>query len=196
MLNGSIARGAVFFHIMARYFENYCELFDLTPLYDTFLQAILNMNLKMTHNHLSKTTRKNQKLTVSMLGTLPPQKALSPYCLALVTALDPLVPVFFHSFSRLYPVRLHPSKETPEDTSFPKITARNLKVFTWLTWYNPFSWIKAGMTMKTKIFHVQWWSLPTLPAVISMILFARLKKIPVVVTVHNVNSHESSVLFD
>ncbi|EMS80854.1 glycosyltransferase family 4 protein [Desulfotignum phosphitoxidans] len=136
-------------------------------------------------------------MTVSMLGTLPPQKALSPYCLGLVTALDAAgVRLFFYSFSNLYPAWLHPSKEALEDPTFKKIDTRNLTVSTLLTWYNPLSWIKAGMTMKTDVFHAQWWSLPTLPAVISMIYLAKRKKIPVIVTVHNVMPHEGSVLFD
>jgi glycosyltransferase involved in cell wall biosynthesis len=135
--------------------------------------------------------------TVSMLGTLPPQKALSPYCLGLATALDAAgVRLFFYSFSSLYPAWLHPSKETPEDPTFKKLRARHLTISTLLTWYNPLSWIRAGMNLKTDIFHAQWWSLPTLPALISMICLAKLKKIPVVVTVHNVMPHETSVLFD
>lgn len=136
-------------------------------------------------------------INVSMLGTLPPQKALSSYCLGLATALDAAgAQLFFYSFSSLYPAWLHPSKETQEDPTFRKIDARSLTVSTLLTWYNPFSWIKAGMTLKTGIFHAQWWSLPTLPAVISMIYLAKRKKIPVIVTVHNVMPHEGSVLFD
>jgi glycosyltransferase involved in cell wall biosynthesis len=135
--------------------------------------------------------------TVSMLGTLPPQKALSPYCLGLATALDAAgVRLFFYSFSSLYPAWLHPSKETLEDPTFKKIDARHLTISTLLTWYNPLSWIRAGMNLKTDIFHAQWWSLPTLPALISMICLAKLKKIPVVVTVHNVMPHEAPVLFD
>lgn len=132
-----------------------------------------------------------------MLGTLPPQKALSPYCLGLATALDAAgVRLSFYSFSRLYPAWLHPSKETLEDHTFKKIDAQNLTVSTLLTWYNPFSWINAGMTLKSDIFHAQWWSLPTLPALISMICLAKLKKIPVIVTVHNVMPHETFVFFD
>ena len=134
---------------------------------------------------------------VAMLGTLPPQKALTPYCLGLATALDAAgVRLFFYSFSRLYPAWLHPSKETLEDPTFKKIDARNLTISTLLTWYNPLSWMKAGMTLKTDIFHAQWWSLPTLPTLISMILLAKRKKIPVIVTVHNVMPHEGSILFE
>ncbi len=132
-----------------------------------------------------------------MLGTLPPQKALSPYCLGLATALDAAgVRLCFHSFASLYPAWLHPAKEIPEDATFVTIDTLNLSVYRRLAWYHPLSWVKAGMTMKTDVFHVQWWSLPTLPAVAVMMAIARLKHIPVVTTIHNAGSHEPSVLFD
>ncbi len=135
--------------------------------------------------------------TVSMLGTLPPQKALSPYCLGLATALDKAgIRLFFHSFASLYPARLHPAKQPPEDATFEKIETRHLSIYQSLAWYNPLSWIKAGMRMKTDLFHVQWWSLPTLPAAAVMMAIARLKHIPVVTTIHNTGSHEPSSLFD
>jgi len=134
---------------------------------------------------------------VAMLGTLPPLKALSPYCLGLATALDAAgVRLCFHSFASLYPTWLHPAKEIPEDATFVKIDSRHISVYRRLAWYNPLSWIKAGMTMTTDVFHVQWWSLPTLPAVAVMMAIARLKHIPVVTTIHNAGSHEPSFLFD
>jgi glycosyltransferase involved in cell wall biosynthesis len=135
--------------------------------------------------------------TVAMLGTLPPLKALSPYCLGLATALDAAgVRLCFHSFASLYPAWLHPAKETPEDATFVKIGTRHMSIDRRLAWHNPLSWINAGMTMKTDVFHVQWWSLPTLPAVAVMMAIARLKHIPVVTTIHNAGSHEPSFLFD
>jgi glycosyltransferase involved in cell wall biosynthesis len=136
-------------------------------------------------------------LTVSMLGTLPPLKALSPYCLGLATALDAAgVRLFFHSFSSLYPAWLYPTKEKPEDATFVKFHTRHMKIYRRLAWYNPLSWINAGVTMKTDVFHVQWWSLPTLPTVAVMMAIARLKHIPIVTTIHNAGSHEPSFLFD
>ena len=130
-----------------------------------------------------------------MLGTLPPQKALSPYCLSLVTALHHKIGIVFHNFSSLYPVWLHPTREVQADHSISVTESSSLKICNDLTWYNPISWIQAGFKNNTDLFHAQWWSVPPAPALLIMCLFAKIRRIPVVVTAHNITPHERSTLF-
>ncbi|MGM0608960.1 MAG: glycosyltransferase [Candidatus Muiribacteriota bacterium] len=136
-----------------------------------------------------------KKISVSILGTLPPLKAISSYCAELVSELDKKALITFYSFSSIYPSFLHPSKDSNDDGSFPYMNFKNTKIKRYITWYNPLSWLRAGLTNKSDIFHVQWWSLPIFPIVFVMVFLAKLKKIPVVITVHNVSPHEKSNLF-
>ncbi len=139
--------------------------------------------------------KKSKKISVSMIGSFPPLKAISSYCLELVNELDKRVNLLFFSFLSIYPSFMHPTKEEIYDDSFPDIQLQSTKVKKSLTWYNPLSWIKASIENKPNIFHIQWWSLPTAPIIIWMALITKIKKIPIVITVHNVSSHEKSFLF-
>ena len=64
-----------------------------------------------------------------------------------------------------------------------------------LTWYNPFTWLKAGFFTKAELLHAQWWSAPLLPIYLMIAAGFRVRGKPVVITIHNVISHEQSSLF-
>ena len=68
-----------------------------------------------------------------------------------------------------------------------------LKIRRVITYYNPISWIKAGFS-RNKILHVQWWSSPTAPIIMTILLAARLAGKKTVLTVHNAEPHEQSWL--
>ena len=128
---------------------------------------------------------------VSMMGVLPPMKGLSYYCYALTQAVTKYVDVDFVAFKKLYPSIFYPAGY--EDNSFKMQHNSRLKIRRTITYYNPISWIKAGFC-KNKILHVQWWSSPTAPIIITILLAARLAGKKIVLTVHNAEPHEQSWL--
>jgi len=132
---------------------------------------------------------------VSMLGTLPPIRALSSYCFELAHAVAGLCRVEFISFKRIYPSRLYPGGKPDDDHSYPEISNIDITIKRRLTWYNPFSWIVEGLSAGGDILHAQWWSMPLFFIYLTICACFKLKKKPVVLTVHNVRPHERSRLF-
>ena len=125
-----------------------------------------------------------------MLGTFPPLRGLSSYCLELSMALARRVHVEFISFKHLYPGFLYPGGGLQEDLTYPDLSHKNLKVKRRLTWYNPLSWLLEAMAAKVDLLHIQWWSLPLAPITACIGAVFKLRGKPVVFTVHNVLSHE------
>ena len=83
--------------------------------------------------------------TVTILGSLPPLRALSSYCLAFSLAISQLINTEFISFKRIYPSFMYPGGNLKEDNTFPEFKeSSNLYVRRNLTWYNPFTWITEG----------------------------------------------------
>ena len=128
---------------------------------------------------------------IAMLGSLPPLRALSSYCVELTQALMTRLPIRFLSFKTIYPAFLYPGGALEDDTDPWDPDHPNLQVFRNMTWYNPLTWIKAGLT-RADLIHAQWWSLPLLPIYLVVLGLFRLRGKAVVITVHNVVSHERS----
>ena len=128
-----------------------------------------------------------------MLSTLPPIKGLSHYTLPLVEDLSKNCKIDFYGFKSLYPGFLYPGG-TKTNEKEPKL--ENLKIINSLTWYNPFSWIKVGFSIKTKIVHAQWWSWILAPVYFGVLGIARLRGKKVIMTIHNVQPHERSIIKD
>lgn len=131
---------------------------------------------------------------IAMLGTLPPLRALSGYCLELALAIADLGNVEFVSFRKLYPAFLYPGGTVKKDYTFPPIRHAGLKVRRHLTWYNPITWIVEGIFTRGDIMHAQWWSLPV--SLVSAIVCCgfKIRGKPVVFTIHNVLPHENCYL--
>ena len=132
---------------------------------------------------------------VAILGSFPPLRAISSYCLELSSALAQRVKVVFLSFKHIYPGFLYPGGGLVEDSSFPEHYAAGLTVHRRLTWYNPLSWIEAGFRTRTDLLHAQWWSLPLGPIYLVVCAGFRLRGKPVVFTVHNVSGHDRAGLY-
>ncbi|MFO7970618.1 MAG: glycosyltransferase, partial [Desulfobacterales bacterium] len=64
-----------------------------------------------------------------------------------------------------------------------------------LAWYNPVSWILEGLFPRAELLHAQWWSLPLFPIFLTVCILFKLRKKPVVFTVHNVLPHDNSRLY-
>lgn len=143
-----------------------------------------------------KTDSKNTKPTkIAMLGSMPPLRALSSYCFELSQAIADYGEIECLSFKRLYPSLLYPGRNLKKDPTFPKNSNTNIRVKRSLTWYNPLTWFWAGFFIKSDILHAQWWSLPLFPIYTIICIGFKLRRIPVVFTVHNVLPHEKSILY-
>lgn len=134
--------------------------------------------------------------TVTMLGSLPPIRGISSYCLELSLAVSKRCRVHFITFKEdgIYPAFLYPGGDTT-DSTFPDITCPALTVHPALVWYNPLTWLKEALLNRGDMLHAQWWSLPLFPIYYTICLGFKLRKKPVIMTVHNVMAHEQSKLF-
>ncbi|MEW6673295.1 MAG: glycosyltransferase [Thermodesulfobacteriota bacterium] len=137
----------------------------------------------------------NRAEKIAILGTLPPLRGLSSYCLELALAMAEVASVEFISFKSLYPAFAYPGGGLNEDDTFPGLEHPNLKVDRQLTWYNPISWIKAGLFNNARLLHAQWWSPPLFPIYLAVCGTFKARRKPVVFTVHNTQPHEKSFLF-
>ena len=130
-----------------------------------------------------------------MLGSFPPLRGLSSYCLGITAALVALVRVEFISFKKIYPRFLYPGGKLENDHTFPVPNTKGLRVRRRLTWYNPVTWIMEAMFSDAELLHAQWWSLPLVAVFSCICAIFKLRGKPVVFTIHNVLSHERSYFF-
>jgi len=140
---------------------------------------------------VSASRRQNQRLRITLVGSLPPIKGVSAYTSHLLESLasNEGLDLEFLGFRSIYPKALYPGGE-PVDHSlcpgeYPGVSVRNI-----LTWYNPFSWIWAGCTMKGDVVHAQWWSYILAPIYGTILAIAKLRGKRTVLTLHNVDPHE------
>lgn len=127
-----------------------------------------------------------------MIGTLPPIKGISPYCTELFKALSKHVEVEFIGFKSIYPDFLYPGGTTFRDENYEIPKIENSIIRNMLTWYNPVSWLLAGLTVKGEIVHAQWWAHPLAPIFCVILNTAKLRGKRIIITVHNVQPHEKS----
>ncbi|MDY7039131.1 MAG: glycosyltransferase family 4 protein [Thermodesulfobacteriota bacterium] len=133
---------------------------------------------------------------IAMLGSLPPLRALSSYCLELASAIADLGRFQFISFKKIYPALLYPGGDLRDDPTFPVQMHPNLKVKRRLTWYNPMTWIIEGVRTNGELLHAQWWSLPLSLIYMIICLGFKLRGKPVIFTVHNLLPHEKSTFYN
>ena len=129
---------------------------------------------------------------VTLISTLPPHKGIADYTAHLAGSLAqrPAVSLEVIDFASLYPRRLYPGGELLDPTA-QRPQWPNVRVRTMLRWYNPLSWVWAGLTLRGEVVHAQWWSYILAPTYLVALLLARLRRRRVIVTVHNVEPHES-----
>jgi glycosyltransferase involved in cell wall biosynthesis len=129
--------------------------------------------------------------SVSVIGTLPPVRGVSPYTQHLITALSSsgAAPIDFVGFHSIYPRFAFPGGETQEQGAEAP-TIDGVHVRSNLRWYNPFGWVLAGLTVTGDVVHAQWWSYALAPVYTVVLGLARLRGKRVLLTVHNVEPHE------
>ncbi len=134
-------------------------------------------------------------MKVTMLGTFPPIKGISrTYCVPLAEALARRVEVDFVSFSHIYPERLYPGGTSEAGVAFSVPDGARLSVRKPLAWLNPCGWVWTGLTVPGRLLHIHWWTFYLAPVEIAVLAAAKLRRTPVVMTVHNVLGHETNVL--
>jgi glycosyltransferase involved in cell wall biosynthesis len=129
---------------------------------------------------------------VTLVGTLPPIKSISDYCMELTQKLILDVDVEFINFKHIYYEALYKGGGTKEnDPLFTRPVSPRLEVRDLLTWYNPLSWLYAGLSTKGDLVHFQWWTSYLFPVFFSVALMSKVKGKKLVCTVHNVHGHET-----
>jgi glycosyltransferase involved in cell wall biosynthesis len=137
------------------------------------------------------TARRSDDVSVTMLGSLPPWRAITPYCREVFEGLESEgADVEFLNWRQLYPRRFYPGGDPRDDTDPPS----RENVHNVLTWWNPLTWLHAGLLARGDVLHAQWWSFPLVAVYLTVSALAKLRGRTVVVTVHNVQPHEQSWL--
>ncbi len=132
---------------------------------------------------------------ITLIGTLPPIKGISDTCLNQVKYLTKHVSVNFIGFKSIYPEFLYPGGSTKEENEIFQVEENeNLKIKNLLTWYNPFSWIWAGLITKGEIVHFHWWTFYLFPIFFVVGLLVKIRGRKLICEIHNVLGHESSRL--
>lgn len=80
-------------------------------------------------------------MKVTLIGTLPPIKCISPYCQKLPKSLSKKVEFEFIGFKRLYLDFLYPGGTKIKDDDYIVPKKKNTKIINVLINYNPFSQI-------------------------------------------------------
>jgi len=128
-----------------------------------------------------------------MLGAFPPQaQGIQEYCREVAETVALVADVHAIGFRHMYPARLFPGVKAAMDPAKPPLRASGVTVEHRLAWYNPPGWLLRAARVPCDLFHLQWWSLPLLPVSATFLQAMRLRRRPVVVTVHNVLPHEAS----
>jgi glycosyltransferase involved in cell wall biosynthesis len=132
-----------------------------------------------------------ERLRVTLIGTLPPIKGVSPYTSHLLKALadDPGLEIEFVGFRSIYPRWLYPGGD-PIDRSQPSPQYPGASIRNILAWYDPLSWIRAGLTLRGEVVHAQWWSYILAPVYATVLAIAKLRGKRTLLTLHNVYPHE------
>ena len=133
-----------------------------------------------------------------MIGSLPPVKGVSAYTAELLSALarrDDL-DLDLVGFRSIYPRWAYPGGD-PDEQAPPGAThtlaLSHVKQRRAIAWYNPLSWIWAGLRARGEVVHAQWWSYALAPVYATALGVARLRGKRIVMTAHNVEPHEGGI---
>lgn len=130
---------------------------------------------------------------VLMIGAFPPQaQGIPGYCGSLAAAIGRRATIRALGFRAMYPPWLFPGVKAANDPTSAAPVAPGLTVTHALAWYNPLGWLWHAWRAPADIVHIQWWSLPLFPVCLTFALAARMRGLPLVLTVHNIQPHEPS----
>lgn len=128
----------------------------------------------------------------AMVGTLPPMKGISAYCWELYSSLSKMINLEFIPFTKLYPRMLYPGGDDKEESQSSEHYSKYSSFK--LHGYDPRTWIEVGLGIDAKLVHLQWWSPFLFPAFFVLSILLKMRRIPIVITVHNVKMHENVLM--
>ncbi len=127
---------------------------------------------------------------VTILWPLPPWKWISEYVYWFTKVLSQHTDVQVLDFLQMYPSSFYPWWN-PKQIEHNHDILRNIDHVSLLCRRNPISWIRAWKAISWEILHMQYWIRFLAPVYVVVWLYARyIKKIPVIITIHNVKHHE------
>lgn len=132
------------------------------------------------------------KMKIDLIGTLPPIKALSPYCFHLATALSEKVDLDFISFKSIIPDFLYGGGT--KDNRDKDYKLKNAKTRSILNFYNPFTWLKTGIKLRGDVIHAQHWALYSTLTYCIILSIAKIKRKKIVLTIHNILPHNRNTI--
>ncbi len=124
-------------------------------------------------------------MKVTLIGTLPPIKALSPYCYHLAQALSEKIDLEFLNFTSVLPDFLYIGG-MKEKTTY---SLKNIKVKSILSLRNPLSWIKAGLKIDGDIVHFQHWAWYSNIVYCFLIMIVKIRGKKCIASIHNITPH-------
>ena len=122
-----------------------------------------------------------------MVAPLPPLRGgVSDFSAGLASALKDEVSLEVLTFRSVSPDALHPDGRAGSGET------ADVTVLRALDWRDPLGWLLSGSLVQADVLHLQHWSLQLIPVLLIVALMFRLRNKKVVVTLHNVRSHELS----
>ncbi len=129
---------------------------------------------------------------ITMVATLPPNKGVSDTSLEQVKHLKKHTKIHFIDFKQMYPEFLYPGGTKIKGATQPAID--NVEINSCLTWYNPFTWIIAALSIKSEIVHMHWWTYVLFPPLFTISIISKIRGKKIICNVHNVIGHESGFI--
>ncbi|MEM2703893.1 MAG: glycosyltransferase [Candidatus Bathyarchaeia archaeon] len=134
-----------------------------------------------------------RKFLVTVVGTLPPLKGISYYCLNFCQALSKIVNIQFIGFKKIYPERFYPHG-TESKLKFDVDASTFSEIKNIINYNNPCTWVKAALYVRGKILHIQYWAYPLVGVNFIIMLLNKFRRKKIVVTLHNVLPHENKII--
>ncbi len=125
-------------------------------------------------------------MKLTMIGPLPPIKAISPYCLHIFQELTSRIDADYIGFFSL-PDFLYSGGS--KDSNYKNKKLNKIKLKYLIKWWNPISWTRASLQASGDIIHIQHWMPYTLIMYSWMIPIFKLRGKTIIITVHNITPH-------
>lgn len=137
-----------------------------------------------------------QKPRLTVIGTTTRFRGIGSYLNPFVVALTQFFTVDLIDFRHLYPAFLYKSRVQVMTKLEDNVEEAVDRAFIKVDYFNPFSWIAAGLFIKSDVVLINWWSPFLFPIYFTIMLILKLRGIKCVTTIHNIKFHESLSLYE
>jgi D-inositol-3-phosphate glycosyltransferase len=135
-----------------------------------------------------------EQLHIGFLATLPPARGVSDYAVGFLSNVPKDLRVYVYTITKTVPSLLYPGGIQTTGHNGNLHLPNNVRVVADLSYYDISRWVRIGLTTKTRIFHIHWWTPFLLIPYMALILPLRIRRVKVILTVHNVLPHEHKAL--